>query len=40
MNRNPSSTNLGAWLSAGMALAPVLGALIWAMSQTSMTGFA
>jgi hypothetical protein len=38
MNRNHQS-DLGAWLSAGMALAP-LGALIWAVSATSVLGFA
>ncbi|MBB4840954.1 hypothetical protein HNP52_004051 [Sphingomonas kyeonggiensis] len=31
---------MSAWLSAGMALAPVLGALIWAVSETSVVGFA
>jgi len=40
MNRNHSQSNMAAWLSAGMALAPVIGALIWAVSETSMTGFA
>jgi len=40
MNRNHSHSNLGAWLSAGMALAPVLGALAWAVSETSVLGFA
>jgi len=38
MNRNHSS-NPGAWLSAGVALAP-LGALVWAVSATSVLGFA
>lgn len=40
MNRNHSHSDIGAWLSAGMALAPVVGALIWAVSETSMLGFA
>ncbi|HWU95095.1 MAG TPA: hypothetical protein VN029_05825 [Sphingomonas sp.] len=40
MNRNHSQSNMGAWLSAGMALAPVIGALIWAVSTTSVVGFA
>jgi hypothetical protein len=40
MNRNPSQTNMRAWLSAGLALAPALGALIWAVSETSVLGFA
>jgi len=40
MNRNPSHSNIGAWLSAGVALAPVLGALAWAVSETSVLGFA
>ncbi len=40
MRRNPSRTNMGAWLSAATALAPILGALIWAVSETSILGFA
>jgi len=40
MNRKHSQSNTGAWLSAGLALAPVLGALIWAVSETSVLGFA
>lgn len=40
MNRNHPQSNMGAWLSAGLALAPVLGALIWAVSETSALGFA
>jgi hypothetical protein len=31
---------MGAWLSAATALAPILGALIWAVSETSILGFA
>jgi hypothetical protein len=38
MNRN-SKSDLGPWLSAGMALAP-LGALIWAVTATAGIGFA
>jgi len=40
MKRNPPHSNIGAWLSAGMALAPVLGGLAWAVSATSVLGFA